>query len=161
MEFQKCSVNGVAYGEGVTEAQHGAAKRRGEKGGMDPAEESEKLAMTKEDMLQKLSQTFNNRWIQPDRLTLISPTLANGLADHLGFQRGHIIAFFLTLAICHSVLPDQPDPQMRPFHLDYKAESPDEAALVAAARDVGIPFVARTNGMIDIKVMGNRSGIRS
>ena len=25
MEFQKCSVNGIAYGEGVTEAQRGAA----------------------------------------------------------------------------------------------------------------------------------------
>ena len=154
MEFQKCSISGVAYGEGVTEAQRGAAKRRGEKGGMDPAEESEKLAMIKEDMLQKMSRTFNNRWIQPDRLTLISPALANDLADPSGQQQAHIIAFFHALAICHSVLSDRPDPQMRPFHLDYKAESPDEAALVAVARDVGFPFVARTNGAIDIEVMG-------
>ena len=28
MEFQKCSINGVVYGEGVTEAQKGAAKRK-------------------------------------------------------------------------------------------------------------------------------------
>lgn len=154
MEFQKCSVNGVAYGEGVTEAQRGSAKRRGEKGGMDPAEESEKLAMIKEDMLQKMSRTFTNRWIQPDKLTLISPSLANDLADKSARQRDHLIAFFRALAICHSVLADRPDPQMRPYHLDYKAESPDEAALVAAARDVGFPFVTRTNGMINIEVMG-------
>lgn len=154
MEFQKCSINGVAYGEGVTEAQRGSAKRRGEKGGMDPVEEAEKLAMIKEDMLQKMSRTFTNRWLQPDRLTLISPSLINDLADQSSQQRGHIIAFFRALAICHSVLSDRPDPQMRPYHLDYKAESPDEAALVAAARDVGFPFVAKTNGYVDIEVMG-------
>ena len=104
MEFQKCSISGVAYGEGVTEAQRGAAKRRGEKGGMDPAEESEKLAMIKEDMLQKMSRTFNNRWIQPDRPTLISPALTNNLADPSGQQQTHNIAFFRALAICHSAV---------------------------------------------------------
>ena len=154
MEFQKCSINGVAYGEGVTEAQRGAAKRKGEKGGLDPEEESEKLAMIKEDMLQKMTRTYSNRWMQPDRLTLISPKLVDDIADTSAQQRGHIIAFFRALAICHSVLSDRPDPQMKPYHLDYKAESPDEAALVAAARDVGFPFVARTNGVIDIECLG-------
>lgn len=38
--------------------------------------------------------------------------------------------------------------------MDYKAESPDEAALVAAARDVGFPFLARTNSTVDIEVAG-------
>ena len=104
MEFQKCSISGVAYREGITEAQRGAAKRRGEKGGMDPAEESKKLAMIKENMLQKMSQTSNDWWNQSYRLTLILPTLANNLVDPSGQQQVHTIAFFCVPAICYSVL---------------------------------------------------------
>jgi phospholipid-translocating ATPase len=51
------------------------------------------------------------------------------------------------------VLADRPHAD-RPFHTDYKAESPDEAALVAAARDVGFPYVGRTRGTLDIECMG-------
>lgn len=154
MEFQKCSVNGVAYGEGITEAQRGAALRTGEKGLLSPEEQTQQLVALKQDMLQKLNRAFTNRWLQPDKLTLISPKLAMDLADSNSPQREPLIAFFRALAICHSVLPDRPDPQMRPNHLEYKAESPDEAALVAAARDAGFPFIGKTNGAIDIEVMG-------
>ncbi|KAG1886321.1 P-type ATPase, partial [Suillus fuscotomentosus] len=62
--------------------------------------------------------------------------------------------FFRALAVCHSVLADKPEPQERPYHLEYKAESPDEAALVAAARDVGFPFVGKQRDTIDIEVLG-------
>lgn len=153
MEFQKCSVNGVPYGEGITEAQRGSAMRTGGSP-ITPEEESEQLAVLKEDMLQKMSRAFTNRWQQPDKLTLISPRLAMELSDSSSPQREHLIAFFRALAICHSVLPDKPEPQMQPYRVEYKAESPDEAALVAAARDVGFPFVGKTNGTIDIEVMG-------
>lgn len=154
MEFQKCSVNGVKYGEGITEAQRGSAKRAGIKDALDPEEQTQQLAMLKEDMLQKMISTFNNRWQQPEKLTLISPQIVQDLSDTSSPQRDHLVAFFRALAVCHSVLPDKPDARMRPFFLEYKAESPDEAALVAAARDVGFPFVAKSNNSIDIEVMG-------
>lgn len=154
MEFQKLSVNGVAYGEGVTEAQRGAAKRDGKGDLMDPEEQDRMLVALKGQMLDKLSRTFKNRYMQSDKLTLISPKLADDLADRSSEQRSHLIDFFRALAICHSVLSDRPDPNAKPFHLDYKAESPDEAALVAAARDVGFPFVGKTRNGIEIEVMG-------
>lgn len=154
MEFQKCSIYGVTYGEGITEAQRGAAKRAGVKDALDPAEQAEKIAMLKEDMLQKMSRAFENHWQQPDKLTLISSQLIQDLSDASSSQRDHCIAFFRALAICHSVLSDKPEPRSQPYLLNYKAESPDEAALVAAARDVGFPFVAKTNNSIDIEVMG-------
>ena len=153
MEFQKCSVNGVAYGEGVTEAQRGALQRQGKGHTIDPAEQSRQLTTLKDDMIQRMTKAFKNRYLCPDKLTLISPTLADHLSDHSSDQRGHLIAFFRALAICHSVLPDRSDPS-NPFRLEYKAESPDEAALVAAARDVGFPFVHRSSNSIDIEVMG-------
>ncbi|KAG8963186.1 hypothetical protein FRC03_003280 [Tulasnella sp. 419] len=154
MEFQKCSINGVIYGEGVTEAMRGQAKREGRTDILSPVEQAKQLEQLKETMIQKMSRTFKNRYLRPERLTLISPQLADDLADRSKPQRGNIISFFRALSVCHSVLPDKPEPQEKPFTVDYKAESPDEAALVAAARDVGFPFVHRNNAAIDIEVMG-------
>jgi phospholipid-translocating ATPase len=154
MEFQKCSVAGMAYGEGVTEAQRGAATRQGRVDMISPEDLNEKLDKLKADMISQMARTFKNRYMQRDRITLVSPKLADDLANRASDQRGHLIAFFRALAICHSVLADRPEPQKQPFHLEYKAESPDEAALVAAARDAGFPFVGRTKDSIDIEVMG-------
>ncbi|KAG8918881.1 hypothetical protein FRC01_001607 [Tulasnella sp. 417] len=102
MEFQKCSVHGVAYGEGVTEAMRGQAKREGRSDLMSPAEQARKLEAQKEEMLQKMSKAFKNRYLRPDQLTLVSPQLADDLSDRSKPQRGHLIAFFRALAICHT-----------------------------------------------------------
>ncbi|KAI6040739.1 phospholipid-translocating P-type ATPase [Pisolithus marmoratus] len=153
MEFQKCSISGVVYGEGVTEAQRGAAKRQG-RDDIDPEELSHKLAALKDDMVNKLVRLFKNRYAQIDKLTLISPKLAEDIADRPSQQASHIIAFFRALAVCHTVLADKPDPATKPHYLEYKAESPDEAALVAAARDVGFPFVGKSKDTIEIEVLG-------
>lgn len=154
MEFQKCSINGVAYGEGVTEAQRGAATREGKANTLDPQELNEKLTNLKQQMLSGLERAFKNRYARPDKLTLVAPKLAEDLTDRSSEQRQHIIAFFRALAICHSVLAEKPDPQNQPYHLEYKAESPDEAALVAAARDVGFPFIGKGKDHLDIEVIG-------
>ena len=154
MEFQKCSVYGVTYGEGITEAQRGAAKRAGKVDAIEPEEQERQLRALKAEMLEKLGKAFKNRYAQPDKLTLISPKLADDLADRNSAQRGRLIDFFRALAVCHSVLSDRPEPTTEPYRLEYKAESPDEAALVAAARDVGFPFVQKTKDAIEIEVMG-------
>ncbi|KAG2034818.1 hypothetical protein BDR03DRAFT_1093565 [Suillus americanus] len=154
MEFQKCSVRGVIYGEGVTEAQRGAATREGRTDAIAPEDLAEKLAVLKDTMVAKLTKLFKNRYMQVDKLTLVSPKLAEDLADRSTEQYSHIVAFFRALAVCHSVLADKPEPQERPYRLEYKAESPDEAALVAAARDVGFPFVGKHKDTIDIEVLG-------
>lgn len=154
MEFQKCSVRGVTYGEGVTEAQRGAATREGRVDAVAPEELAEKLAVLKDTMVARLTKLFKNRYMQVDKLTLVSPKLAEDLADRSTEQYSHIIAFFRALAVCHSVLADKPEPQERPHHLEYKAESPDEAALVGAARDVGFPFIGKHKDTIDIEVLG-------
>ncbi|KAF8066587.1 phospholipid-transporting ATPase 1 [Lyophyllum atratum] len=156
MEFQKCSVNGISYGEGVTEAQRGAATREGKADTLDPQELNEKLATLKHQMLTTMERAFKNRYLQSDKMTLVSPQLAEDLTNRSGPQRAHLVAFFRALALCHSVLADRPDPQGEPHHLDYKAESPDEAALVAAARDAGFPFIGKTKDGVEIEVMGQR-----
>ncbi|TFK61578.1 phospholipid-translocating P-type ATPase [Pluteus cervinus] len=154
MEFQKCSIQGVAYGEGVTEAQRGAATREGRADQMDSEELNRRLDSLKQQMLAIMDRSFKNRYCQTDKVTLVSPKLAEDLTNRSGDQRQHIIAFFRALALCHSVLADKPDPHNEPYRVNYKAESPDEAALVAAARDVGFPFVNKSKESVDIEVMG-------
>jgi phospholipid-translocating ATPase len=154
MEFQKCSIHGVTYGEAVTEAQRGAARREGRTDVPSLEEQSLRMDELRQDMLQLLNQGFKNRYVQPDKLTFVSPKLARDLTDRSKEQRTHIISFFRALSICHTVFADKPDPEQRPQYLGYKAESPDESALVAAARDVGFPFLSRARDRIDIEVMG-------
>ena len=154
MEFQKCSVNGVAYGEGVTEAQRGAATREGKGDQLDSRELNEKLAKLKYQMVNTMERAFKNRYMQSDKLTLVSPKFAEDLTNRSSEQRGRLIAFFRALALCHSVLADKPEPTTDPFLINYKAESPDEAALVAAARDAGFPFVGKSKDTLEIEIMG-------
>ncbi|KZV76767.1 phospholipid-translocating P-type ATPase [Peniophora sp. CONT] len=154
MEFQKCSIGGVQYGEAITEAQRGAAKREGRADLLDPEEHARKLADQREDMITTMTRAFKNRWLQPDQLTLISPQLADDMADVGGAQRSRIVDFFRALAICHTVLVEKPEPQREPHRLLYKAESPDEAALVSAARDAGFPFLNRTKDYVEIEALG-------
>ena len=64
-------------------------------------------------------------------------------ADHVPEQASHarsLNGFFTVLALCHTVLSaTNPDTGA----LEYKAQSPDEAALVRAASDVGFVFLGR------------------
>ncbi|KDR79373.1 hypothetical protein GALMADRAFT_93264 [Galerina marginata CBS 339.88] len=154
MEFQKCSIHSVAYGEGVTEAQRGAATREGNAEALDPQELNEKLATLKQQMINTMERSFKNRYMQADKLTLVSPKFAEDLTNRSSEQRKHLIAFFRALALCHSVLADKPEPQTEPYLINYKAESPDEAALVAAARDAGFPFLGKSKDTLEIEVMG-------
>lgn len=154
MEFKRCSINGVAYGEGVTEAMLGAAKRDGrDTSALDPAQNEASLQLLKTDMVSKMNRLFKNRYLREDKLTFIAPKIVDDLEEQESPQRQNVIAFFRALAICHTVLGDRFDPDNQNL-IEYKAESPDEAALVAAARDMGFVFLQRSNAEIEIEVMG-------
>ncbi|KAF7303863.1 P-type phospholipid transporter [Mycena indigotica] len=158
MEFKKCSVNGVAYGEGVTEAQRGAATRAGKADTVDPEELDAKLAGLKQNMITTMERGWANPYLRTDKLTLVSPALANNLADQSSADKPHLIQFFRALSLCHTVLSERQggtfDDDKSSIKLEYKAESPDEAALVAAARDVGFAFVNKGREMVEISVLG-------
>ncbi|KAJ6482354.1 hypothetical protein DFH09DRAFT_1462387 [Mycena vulgaris] len=105
MEFQKCSVNSIAYGEGVTEAQRGAATRAGrrqvqasQEDTMDPEELGAKLVGLKHRMFSTRERAWTNRYLQAEKLTLVSPALATALTDCGSPERPHFTAFLNTLA---------------------------------------------------------------
>ncbi|XP_058584471.1 phospholipid-transporting ATPase IK isoform X8 [Neofelis nebulosa] len=59
--------------------------------------------------------------------------------------------FWRLLAICHTVMVQEKDPD-QPV---YQAASPDEEALVTAARNFGYVFVARTQDSITVMELGD------
>ncbi|XP_017777528.1 PREDICTED: probable phospholipid-transporting ATPase IM isoform X2 [Nicrophorus vespilloides] len=59
--------------------------------------------------------------------------------------------FFRLLALCHTVMSES-----RSGKLEYQAQSPDEAALVSAARNFGFVFIERSPNSITIEVMGTK-----
>nr|XP_060617075.1 phospholipid-transporting ATPase ID-like [Anolis sagrei ordinatus] len=58
--------------------------------------------------------------------------------------------FFRLLSLCHTVMPEE----KRKGELVYQAQSPDEGALVTAARNFGFVFRARTPETITVVEMG-------
>ncbi|XP_061468769.1 phospholipid-transporting ATPase ID-like isoform X3 [Rhineura floridana] len=58
--------------------------------------------------------------------------------------------FFRILSLCHTVMPEE----KKKGELFYQAQSPDEGALVTAARNVGFVFRARTPETITVVEMG-------
>ncbi|XP_050676159.1 probable phospholipid-transporting ATPase IM isoform X5 [Leptidea sinapis] len=62
----------------------------------------------------------------------------------------NVFDFFRLLALCHTVMPEQKNGR-----LEYQAQSPDESALVSAARNFGFVFRERSPNTITIEVMGN------
>uniref|UniRef100_A0A1I7YA57 Phospholipid-transporting ATPase n=1 Tax=Steinernema glaseri TaxID=37863 RepID=A0A1I7YA57_9BILA len=67
-----------------------------------------------------------------------------------------VMEFWRLLAICHTVMPERKAGNV----LEYQAQSPDEAALTAAARNFGFVFKSRTPQSITIEVNG-RDEVRS
>ncbi|NXV79487.1 AT8B5 ATPase, partial [Atlantisia rogersi] len=58
--------------------------------------------------------------------------------------------FFRLLSLCHTVMPEE----KKEGNLVYQAQSPDEGALVTAARNFGFVFRARTPETITVVEMG-------
>ncbi|PHU02747.1 Phospholipid-transporting ATPase 3 [Capsicum chinense] len=125
MEFFKCSIGGETYGNGVTEIEMGTAQRSG---------------MRVE--VQKSSNEAREKGFNFDDARLMRGAWRNEPnADSCK-------EFFRCLAICHTVLPEGEE---TPEKIRYQAASPDEAALVAAAKNFGFFFYKRTPTLIYVR----------
>lgn len=155
LSFLQVSVNGIIYGEGVTEAMIGAAKREGREV-VDFDEQAVTLNQSLKVMIevsccqlplplpsltppgltsisQRMKKGWKNRYLQETALTLVAPDLAAHLADRSSPHRSAIMDLFRALAICHGVIADKPNPEEKPFHVDYKAESPDGSSFPSSS----------------------------
>ncbi|XP_046677683.1 phospholipid-transporting ATPase ID isoform X2 [Homalodisca vitripennis] len=124
MTFNKCSIAGKSYGELVDKVTGEVIP--------DPAK-----------MAQRVDFSFNPEY-EPEFQFFDASLLADVRA-----KKPEVYTFFTLLAVCHTVMPGSRDGK-----LQYKAQSPDEAALVSAARNFGFVFKNRTPNSITVEVMG-------
>ncbi|KZT69864.1 phospholipid-translocating P-type ATPase [Daedalea quercina L-15889] len=160
MVFRQCSVGGRAYKgqSGSSRMDDGSATKVGL-----PGEEGERRSSATQspEMLDGKKTPTSSTEDVPDVLGADKIGLAEGALSH--FQDAELSAdiaaamnaeeesecavharlingFFTALALCHTALASI-DPQTGA--IQYKAQSPDEAALVQAAADVGFVFRGR------------------
>ncbi|CAL5196967.1 unnamed protein product [Lathyrus oleraceus] len=126
MEFFKCSIGVEVYGNGVTEIERGLAERNGMK-----IEEN------------RPPHTVHERGFNFEDARLMRGAWRNEPNPDACKE------FFRCLAICHTVLPE--GDEQSPEKIKYQAASPDEAALVIAAKNFGFFFYRRTPTTIYVK----------
>ncbi|ANB11495.1 aminophospholipid-translocating P4-type ATPase DNF3 [Sugiyamaella lignohabitans] len=110
--------------------------------------------------------TSVNTWkstANPTKVQDIKSTLE--LIEYLILHPNSIYArkarfFLLSIALCHSCLPESDqhesaDGEVEIESLDYSAASPDELALVAAARDMGYLLIDRQHNKMTIRTYPN------
>ncbi|XP_032906520.1 probable phospholipid-transporting ATPase IM [Amblyraja radiata] len=125
MIFNKCSINGRAYGDAYDEL-----------GGK--MEISEKTC--------PVDFSFNS--LADNKFRFYDTSLVEAIK--LGDPSVH--EFFRLLALCHTVMSEEKSEA----ELCYQAQSPDEGALVTAARNFGFVFRSRTPETITINEMGKQ-----
>lgn len=128
MEFIKCSIAGVTYGRGITEVEKTMSKRKGSplvrerdileeddiRGSLDEKTAIKGFNFTDE-------RIMNGNWVNEPHADVIQK-------------------FLRLLVVCHTAIPEI-DQDTR--NVSYEAESPDEAAFVIAARELGFEFYKR------------------
>lgn len=130
MTFNKCSINGCLYGE-VKDFATGEM--------VDVNAENDHL-FTPIDFSKHNPEFYEEKFKFYD---------SNLLEQVTNKRDPKVHEFFTLLAICHTVMSEEKNGK-----LEYQAQSPDEAALTAAARNFGFVFKDRTSNTIEIEVLG-------
>ncbi|KAG7220466.1 hypothetical protein INR49_018185 [Caranx melampygus] len=76
----------------------------------------------------------------------------HALVEAVKLENPEVHAFFRLLALCHTVMAEE----KKEGELFYQAQSPDEGALVTAARNFGFVFRSRTPDSVCIVEMGEQ-----
>ncbi|KAF8315252.1 phospholipid-translocating ATPase, partial [Clavulina sp. PMI_390] len=159
MEFRQCSIGGVTY-EGQAAQPTSVATEN------DISSDNTVTAPTSTRPIDTFVPPVANPDVHPPKVKLsegvlahfIDPQLAADIRNANGSSEGRHHAqvlndFFTCLGLCHSVLasiepldddePKEGEIDVADGAVSYKAQSPDEAALVQAAADVGYIFLGR------------------
>ncbi|KAL6135777.1 hypothetical protein ACLB2K_068002 [Fragaria x ananassa] len=145
MEFIKCSIAGTAYGHGMTEVEMALASRRdgvpaNGRISSDVVERSTGVADSSRKSIKGFNfrdeRIMNGHWVNEPHSDTIQK-------------------FFRVLAICHTAIPVV---DKESGEISYEAESPDEAAFVIAARELGFGFFERKQTSISLHELDYKTG---
>ncbi|KAG5391897.1 hypothetical protein IGI04_021860 [Brassica rapa subsp. trilocularis] len=139
MEFIKCSVAGTGYGRGVTEVERSMAMRSG---GSALVDDLNVVADRSGPKIKGFNfqdeRVMKGNWVKQREAAVLQK-------------------FFRVLAVCHTAIPERDEATGA---ISYEAESPDEAAFVVAARELGFEFFSRTQNGISIRELDLATGQR-
>jgi phospholipid-translocating ATPase len=153
MEFKKATINGVPYGEAYTEALAGMQRRQGIDVEVEGARARAQIEEDKALMLDRLREIYDNPYLHDENLSFIAPDFVADMTGSSGAeQKAANEHFMLALALCHTVISEK-TPGDVPT-IEFKAQSPDEAALVATARDCGFTVLGRSYDKITVNYLG-------
>lgn len=165
MEFRKCSIGKRSYGYLPEDSSNSME-------GQLPAISQEQFDSMEAKMSDCLNQVLPYKYVPPSQMSFVDPSLFTDLLnvkDSGREQSEKIKNFFFALIVCHTILIDKlgmteevlnesltenPSDEMVPHLLQYQAQSPDEAALVKAARDLGFVFLGRDQEFLNLSVLG-------
>ncbi|XP_022775523.1 probable phospholipid-transporting ATPase 8 [Durio zibethinus] len=138
MEFLKCSIAGTAYGRGMTDVEIALARKGDERSTEPMPVDTVKSAKSVKGFNFRDERIMDGQWVNEPLHDVIQK-------------------FFWVLATCHTVVPGE----TKSGDIIYEAESPDEAAFVIAAREVGFQFFARNQTSIKLHEIdpGNREKV--
>ena len=136
MAFRHCTVGGRVYkGDGKQPANVIAPDSRSSDS--DPGS-SETAATKAENGAPKV------KLADDVAISFHDDAITRDLEDRNSQQARLLNGFFINLALCHTVLAAHDEEGI----IQYKAQSPDESALVQAAADVGFVFMGRDKNML-------------
>ena len=130
MEFRKCTIAGISYGQGTTEVERAIAKRQGVTLPPDPP----------------IPKGLDEGFTFTDTRLLFDEWKKQPTADI-------IREFLIILGVCHTVQIEVENGKVK-----YAASSPDEGALVSGAANLGCRFTKRTNNFT-YAVMDGKEGV--
>ncbi|XP_050271230.1 probable phospholipid-transporting ATPase 8 [Quercus robur] len=134
MEFVKCSIAGTAYGYGVTEVERSLARRRGD--ALAETGDAVNSGKSVRGFNFRDERIMNDQWVNEPHSDIIQK-------------------FFRVLAICHTVIPDKNEES---GEIIYEAESPDEAAFVIAANEIGFKILKVKQESISLRELDYKTG---
>ncbi|WVQ83909.1 hypothetical protein IAT38_006053 [Cryptococcus sp. DSM 104549] len=156
MIFRQCSVGGKIYtGDGLPPAHPSLAHTHGVDGPGEPhrhpadhdgISKSPSGSSVSGPQKAELDPTDDVKTVLPKEVlaSFHDAQLDKDLEAHDTEQSRILHGFFAVLGLCHTVLAAEPEPGV----IEYKAQSPDEAALVQSAADVGFVFRGRDHNVL-------------
>lgn len=163
MEFKHCIINGKVYGKVIpgqeTDVEKGLLRKQGSE--MQERKGTDKATMISEHF-HEMKKIFEPEYCEAneDNITFCDADLYRDLAKD-DEQSEEIRQFFLNLALCHTVLIEhnnKADSSSTSLNNNfvYRAESPDEKALVSAAKDAGFTFMNRSKTTMGVDILGKK-----
>lgn len=163
MDFLKCSIAGISYGVGSSEVEMAAAKLlafdlNGQNSGASTPM-SNRPKQSYENSRNKLgdSEIELDAIIAPNSDRQQKHIIKGFSFEDSRLMDGNwlkepdpnvILLFLRILAVCHTALPELNE-ETQTFN--YEAESPDEAAFLVAAKELGFEFYKRTQSSVFVR----------